>query len=155
MTTTKTGKGKYGTRESVMVRVVDSEKLSKVAQKVFALQYGIALKDVPYRVEPLVVVRNAAITNKWDLRENREVCVVCTEGVGWECDEYGLVTVPMTTPMGASAHVKLSGTVVAKCLTDEEVDLADWVRVFGDRLETNFDVWRDMAVNGRTPKWSA
>ena len=25
--------------------------------------------------------------------------------------------------------------------TDEEVDLADWVRVFGDRLEGNFDLW--------------
>ena len=154
METTKTGKGKYGDRESVMVRVVDHDKLTEVAQKVFALQYGMALEEVPYSVEPLVMVRNAAVINKWDLRENRDVCVVCTEGVGWECEEYGLVTVPMQTPMGASAHVKLSGTLIAKFLTDEEVDLADWVRVFGDRLETNFNIWWDMAVNGRAPKWS-
>ena len=68
MATTKTGKGKYGDRESVMVRVVDHDKLTEVAQKVFALQYGIALEEVPYSVEPLVMVRNAAVINQWDLR---------------------------------------------------------------------------------------
>ena len=148
---TTTGKGKYGTRESVMVRVVDREKLSKVARKIIALQYGLPAKDVAdYDVEPLVVVRN----RKRDQFFDRDVCVVGQEGVGWECDEYGLALVPVSEKhsFGQNSYIRVSGKVIANCLSDEEVDLADWVRVFGDRLEANFDIWYQTATVGSTPR---
>ena len=148
---TTTGKGKYGTRKSVMVRVVDREKLSKAARKIIAVQYGLTAKQcAEYEVEPLVVVRNSKRAQFSD----RDVCVVGTEGVGWECDEYGLALVPVSwkQSFGTTNYVRLSGSVIANCLSDEEVDLADWVRVFGDRLEGNFDLWYQTATVGSKPR---
>jgi hypothetical protein len=38
--------------------------------------------------------------------------------------------------------VYLGVDVLKSCLTGETVDLADFVRVFGDRLESNLSLWQ-------------
>lgn len=73
---------------------------------------------------------------------------ICSEGVGWEVtDEERLVidvhgSNETSFSMFPVACIKMGkAEVLAACEGGEEVDLADWVRAFGDRLETNFGIW--------------
>lgn len=71
--------------------------------------------------------------------------VLCTEGVGWT-EHKGLVSVlaKNNEPRSfQSFEVELPVEAVTEAATDEEVDLADFIRVFGDRLEANFRIWRN------------
>jgi hypothetical protein len=73
--------------------------------------------------------------------------VICQEGVGWEVDddrplELGLYADnPGYISIMPSYQLKLTPAEVRELVTDTEVDLADHVRRFGARLETNFWVW--------------
>jgi hypothetical protein len=60
-----------------------------------------------------------------------------------------IVSVPVwsSNGFGYARPVELHRDVLATFVTEETVDLADWVRVFGDRLETNLCLWQEaMAV---------
>ena len=77
-----------------------------------------------------------------------KVFVICTEGVGWEViddfkvEVYGSGTDSFS--MFPVAMITLSRREVLEGMeAGEEVDLADWVRAFGDRLECNFGTWFD------------
>jgi hypothetical protein len=76
--------------------------------------------------------------------------VVGTEGVGWEVSESQNLTVDVFLTQGpdgtkfsmfpnATAHMTLAEVLASR--TEEVIDLADLVRVFGDRLEVNFGIW--------------
>lgn len=77
-----------------------------------------------------------------------KVFVICTEGVGWEVKEEFKVDVWGSSANSFSmfpvARITLSKREVLEGMElGEEVDLADWVRAFGDRLECNFGTWFD------------
>lgn len=144
----KTGKGKYGDRKSLMVFTVDSEALAVACRQVVAAQYGCTIESLADQtVPPLVAVANPKTP---PMSFDRDLCIVGTEGVGWEADDYGLIGVPFGGFVTQS--VKVSTQVIAKCVTIEQVDLADFVRVFGDRLESNFWLWYSIATEGRAKK---
>jgi len=75
--------------------------------------------------------------------------VICSEGVGWEVSEaeplelsvyveYG----PSTMTIVPSFTLTLSPSQVAEYLPKgDDVDLADFIRAFGGRLEENFRIW--------------
>ena len=76
--------------------------------------------------------------------DTSEVRMVHTEGVAYAVREDKLWTwndynpeCPSFTPMD-----------LIQCI-QSEVDLADWVRTFGARLESNFDLCYRWATNGR------
>lgn len=83
--------------------------------------------------------------------------VICTEGVGWKVGYGEPFVLEVSTKwrdekgevhgtFGPSAEVYLHGAevVAAEDLTDEgEVDLADFIRSFGSRLESNFYLWHN------------
>lgn len=68
------------------------------------------------------------------------IATVCTEGVGWYahndlyvlmwCDRYGI-----------EDFIKITYDELMSLVSDEVVDLATFIRSFGDRLEVNFDIW--------------
>ena len=73
--------------------------------------------------------------------------VVCNEGVGWEVtdDDPLPVDLYVSAPTGFGIfprwEVTLTPADVHRLATDDEVDLADLIRSFGARLESNFWAW--------------
>lgn len=80
---------------------------------------GVLLQRLDLTVDDLPVAVGVA--------PDGTVYLICTEGVGWEVKDEGFE--------GKSPEDLQDLT------TGELVDLADWVRVFGARLESNFWLW--------------
>jgi hypothetical protein len=64
---------------------------------------------------------------------------ICSEGVGWAPDPDGTLCVPYREGF-MGAWVQVAPEALAEVPT-EDADLADLIRVFGSRLEANFDLW--------------
>jgi len=117
---------------------VSGKKLADIANKLYSVQYGDASTCT---VDDFLFVE----LKKKDAFGNPRYAIVCDEGVGWEQDEYG--TIPVPTNNGRMSHfsgrVHISVDVIKECLTDELIDIAEFVRVFGDRLDNNVALWQN------------
>lgn len=91
-------------------------------------------QDTEITAEPMVVVngRNGLAT-------------VVSEGVGWYADENGKVPVNYYAGEFNSGYQDITVEELMPLISDETIDLADFVRVFGDRLETNLSLWQNYA----------
>lgn len=75
---------------------------------------------------------------------NGQLYVVCNEGVGWKVSEDEplrldiFVDHPDTIAIFPRWQLLLPPDAVRSAMTDEETDLADLIRSFGFRLESNF-----------------
>lgn len=73
--------------------------------------------------------------------------VVCNEGVGWEITDEDPLEIDLYSHKGNSFGIfpvmsaSLKPEDVRNRTTDTEVDLADHIRTFGARLESNFSQW--------------
>lgn len=78
--------------------------------------------------------------------------VICSEGVGWKVTTDEPLTVDgyrKTTHGLAAASWDMSlAEVLTASVHGRDVDLADFVRTFGDRLECNFYLWYQK-LNGK------
>ncbi len=126
-----------------LVRRLDSNKLLELGKQILELQYG-GLDDHP-SVEQLVLVETKD-DSVWGWGDNKQkrLAVICSEGVGWqEDDKDGLV--PFWVDFGHygshALKVRVHPRVIKECLTDEVVDLADFIRNHNDRLQGNFLTW--------------
>lgn len=147
MTTKNTGKGKHGTRQSIMVDTLDTEKVTQILRDILAAQYGGTADDYAVAADTLVIAPIPNTDDGWDRPRH---ALICTEGVGWEQDEYQRIYLPGYYGMGAPAgtHVGVY-RLLDECRTGEQIDLADFIRSFGDRLENNFSIWhRRLTVGG-------
>ncbi len=71
-----------------------------------------------------------------------ELAIIGHEGVGDEIDE-GKGTVPAYIAIGWSyERVDLPHDVIQRAMRPEQADVADFVRLFGDRLDNNAYIWR-------------
>jgi len=119
-------------------QIVDGKKLAVIANGIYNLQYSSEFSECT--VDNLLFVtleeKNVFGDNKYAL--------VCTEGVGWEQDTYGCLEVPTNIgQMGLwNGRVFISVETVKSCLTDKTEDIADYVRVFGSRLDDNCSLWQ-------------
>jgi hypothetical protein len=119
-------------------QIVDGKKLAVIANDIYRLQYNNDFSECT--VDNLLFVtldeKNVFGDNKYAL--------ICSEGVGWEQDTYGCLEVPTNIgPMGYyNGRVFISVETVKECLTDKEEDIADYIRVFGDRLDSNCSLWQ-------------
>jgi hypothetical protein len=119
-------------------QIVDGKKLAEIANGIYALQYSNDFSKCT--VDSLLFItleeKNVFGDNKYAL--------VCSEGVGWEQDTYGCLEVPTNIgQMGLwNGRVFISVDTVKSCLTDKTEDIADYIRVFGDRLDRNCDLWQ-------------
>jgi hypothetical protein len=125
-------------------QIVDGKKLATIANAIYELQYTGASKCT---VDNLLLItleeKNVYGDNKYAL--------VCSEGVGWEQDTYGCLEVPTNIgQMGLwNGRVFISVETVKECLTDQTEDISDYIRVFGDRLDSNCSLWQSkMSVVG-------
>lgn len=83
-----------------------------------------------------------------------DVYVICSEGVGWLVPNDGLeldiyLNLPGFIAVFPEWRVTLSPTEVREYATGETVDLADHVRQFGARLESNFWGWYRRLSGGK------
>lgn len=67
--------------------------------------------------------------------------LICTEGVGWVADGYNLINIRFAHGFTGEARLPIYEGAVEGMLTGETVELADHIRTFGDRLESNFWLW--------------
>lgn len=66
----------------------------------------------------------------YDPKDSSSVYILCTEGVGWH-----------VTPDKPDSEFGTVQAILANDANKPEIDLADFVRSFGARLESNFWLW--------------
>lgn len=68
------------------------------------------------------------------------LATICTEGVGWVADDNGLYTLLYFTQFN-DGYVDITRDELNSIISNEQTNLATFIRTFGDRLENNFDIW--------------
>ena len=119
-------------------QLIDGNKVAEIANQIYVLQYG---KDATEcKVDNLLFITLAQENDFGD----KKYALVCTEGVGWVQDEYGCIEVPTNIgSMGSwNGRVFISVDVIKECLTMEEADISEYIRTFGERLDSNCDLWQ-------------
>lgn len=119
-------------------KILNGEKLAEIANKIYALQYGDDY--INCKVDNLLLIE----LEEKDPFGDPKYAVVCSEGVGWEQDEYGCIEIPTNIgPMGLwNGHVFISAKIVKQCMTAKIEDISDYIRVFGERLDRNCSLWQ-------------
>ena len=112
-------------RPSIMVNTLDTEKLTEL----FYWKNVEAGSDSRPEAEAMVIVNTP-----------EGLATICNEGVGWLKNDDGRYLV--SGYLGYSDVVyRITEDELLSCLSSEQVDLADFIRTFGSRLEANFDIW--------------
>jgi hypothetical protein len=73
------------------------------------------------------------------------LATVLDEGVGWFADKDGGIPINYWGKNGSGGYIDVTADELRTLISDETTDLADHIRVFGDRLETNLYVWQQYA----------
>lgn len=122
-------------RKSRLVPLVDTEALKPLLDQVAVAIYG---ESFIFEVLPQVLV-DVVIDGL------RDKAVICTEGVGH--DVSGSNTLDIFCLEGGMSYRAFSLPIqVERIPVKGEVDFAEFVRKFGDRLESNWGLWeRKMA----------
>jgi hypothetical protein len=131
-------------RPSLIVRRLNTEVLSEIAKEVIIAQYAPKREPVVH-AEELVY---AYLPGKGGIDYER-LAIICREGVGWTPNERALLPVMFHVGDGVTDALAWVGArrIQEQALTDEEVNLADFVRTFGTRLEANYMMWyRDLTA---------
>ena len=121
-----------------MGNVLDGKKLAKIANDIYRLQYSNDFSECT--VDNLLLIE----LEEKNVFGDSKYAVVCTEGVGWEQDTYGCLEIPTNIgQMGLwNGRVFISVDTVKACLSDQTEDIADYVRTFGSRLDSNCSLWQ-------------
>lgn len=131
------------------VHKVDMEKLSGIIFEKFERMAGHK-----YEFDDLVVVKAR--------KEDGSIgtAVIITEGVGWFADNLDKFSLPYIHHFDfqedrwhmSYESYRVSEDVVLSCVSDEVIELREWVRVFGHRLDNNCAVWQN-AMTGIPQEW--
>lgn len=107
-----------------MVRQLDLTKLEKV------IRSGISASSTDkIEAEPMLVVNTAD-----------GLATVCREGVGWWKNDNDMYLVGFFQGY-SNPSLHITENELLSCLSDTDVDMAEFINKFGDRLEVNFDLW--------------
>jgi hypothetical protein len=133
--------------KGLMATKLDMDALRAYAVEYIRVVYGSDYSDNKHYLEiyPLAIVKIDE-PSEWTLG-SKKLAVVINEGVGWVESEGipdGLIPIPLNVSQYqiGGIEMRIHPRVLARFITSEQVDLADWVRVFGDRLETNLMIWQ-------------
>jgi hypothetical protein len=111
-------------RKSVMVRQLDLPKLEKVIRR------GISASSTEQvEAEPMLVVNTAD-----------GLATICREGVGWWKNDNDMYLVGFYQGY-SNPSLHITENELLSCLSDTDVDMAEFINKFGDRLEVNYDLW--------------
>lgn len=111
-------------RPSIMVNKLDSDKVVELIK-------SRRESDEHIEAEPFVVVNTP-----------KGLATICSEGVGWWKNDDGKYLVGFYVGYSNPSYYMTEDELLS-CLSSEQVDLADFIRSFGARLENNFDLWYD------------
>lgn len=112
-----------------MLHRLNAETIAPVIEQTL-IERGFG--EPKFEVDQMVVARTKGDT----------FATICTEGVGWEVDKEGNLPVTVFTQNGMRQdYIDLPVEVVLAHVSEEQVDLAEFVRMFGARLENNFHIW--------------
>jgi hypothetical protein len=119
-------------------QIVDGKKLAVIANSIYNLQYSGSATECT--VDSLLLVT----LEETNVFGDNKYALICSEGVGWEQDTYGCLEVPTNIgQMGLwNGRVFISVETVKECLTDKTEDISEYIRVFGDRLDSNCSLWQ-------------
>ena len=113
----------------IVVHLIDRDK----ARDLIIQKRGFEA-DAPIHAEYMVVVNG-----------EKGLATVITEGVGWYADKDGGIPINYWGKYGSGGYIDVTTDELRTLISDETIDLADHVRVFGDRLETNLYLWQNYA----------
>jgi hypothetical protein len=83
------------------------------------------------------------------------LATVVTEGVGWFADKNGGIPINYYAGgYGSGGYIDITEDELKSLISSEVVNLAEHINVFGDRLETNFYIWRQYALGYPQDKMS-
>lgn len=149
-TSSKTGKGKYGDRpEGAIGYPVNAEKFNQYIVQMYSVLYG----DDPRDASDFPTINDGEFIamrvkdvglpgRRFDDEHEALWALICTEGVGYTPDEYRVIEMHFHSGFHVYRIHLYNGRVEDFIdLDGPTVDLADHVRVFGDRLESNFSLW--------------
>lgn len=120
------------------VQVLDQELLTEMVKKALVATHG---QNIEMLSDIKAWVQYAGRYFDNEVGYERLV-LINEEGVGYSSDEMNRCTVLYdTNGFGSSGWIDLHRSLIEKCYTGQIYDLADVIRKFGDRLETNFDIW--------------
>lgn len=117
--------------ERPMGRMVHRLNTETIKPVIVALIEERGFTNVELEIDNMVVARVKGDTYS----------TICSEGVGWTVDDEGTLPVTFWTQGWRSDYINLPVDVVLAHVSDEQVDLAEFVRMFGARLENNFHIW--------------
>ena len=130
--------GRYEDRTfGTIVHVIDVEKATEFIKNRFEAP------DLDITAERMAIVNG-----------KNGLATVVTEGVGWYADENGGIPINYWGKNGNNGYIDITADELRTLISDETIDLADHVRVFGDRLETNLDIWQGYAYGYPQDKMS-
>lgn len=140
-TTTRPRRGKNGNRTSLLVSEVDTEALLPMLQDVVTAIYGEPSTNLE--------VDRQVLVDFVDKDGNLDQAVICTEGVGNDLE----VNNTMLIFCREGFHQVLIPIYVKRIpLKPEQVDFAEFVRTFGDRLESNWSLWHHRIVKAESAR---
>lgn len=128
-------------RSGFFVNLLDNDKLTAVIRERVVSVHGGTVEDAQRYVAGRGVLVKTA----------KGIAYICTEGVGWWAEDDGTIEVEFSGGMSIGYTAIPLDDVVA-CVSDETVDLRDFVRVFGDRLDTNCYLWQS-EITGIEQNW--
>ena len=111
--------------KGTIVHVLDVEKATAF------LKEKLDAPDVDFSADVMAIVNG-----------EKGVATVLTEGVGWYADSEGKLPINYYGKNGMSGYLDITPQELVPLISDETIDLADFVRIFGDRLETNLAIWQ-------------
>tara|TARA_B110000483_G_scaffold61562_1_gene76555 strand:+ start:1931 stop:2320 length:390 start_codon:yes stop_codon:yes gene_type:complete len=111
-------------RKSVMVRQLDTTKLEKVIRR------GLnAFSTEKIEAERMLVVNTP-----------KGLATICSEGVGWFKNDNDMYLVGFYQGY-SNPSLHITEDELLSCLSDTDIDMAEFISSFGDRLEVNYDLW--------------
>lgn len=114
--------------KGTVVHLLDVEKATQFIKDYFQDQ------DANITADRMVIVNG-----------EKGVATVVDEGVGWYADKEGKLPINYFGQYGSGGYIDITPYELATLISDETIDLADHVRTFGDRLETNLYIWQSYA----------
>jgi len=105
-----------------VVHLLDPEKTTEFLKN--------KLNNDTVKSQPMVVVTG-----------DKGIATVCGEGVGWFVDDKGFLPIDYYVGEYGSGYLDVTPEELMPLISNETIDLADFIRSFGDRLENNFYSW--------------
>lgn len=128
-------------RAGYEVNLLDNDKLTALIRERVVTIHGASQEDsLRYTAGRGVLVKTA-----------KGIAYICGEGVGWWAEDDGAIEVEFSSGMSIGYTAIPLDDVVA-CISSETVELRDFVRVFGDRLDTNCYLWQS-EITGIEQNW--